>query len=139
MAEALDAAVARYEAADLAWKEACDGEGSVARAKYLVLDDAKETLVREAVRFVKERRPLEPPPLSTREIEVVRLLGAGLSTKEAAQKLFISSKTVETHRARVYAKTGVRGAVGLTLFAIRHGLVSIDVGYASSNANGAAR
>ena len=61
--------------------------------------------------------------LTVRERQVVRLLAAGVSTREAGAQLTISPKTVETHRIRIYSKLGCKNAVELTRFAVRAGLV----------------
>ena len=62
-------------------------------------------------------------PLSPREGEVLRLLASGHSTKEAAAALGLSPKTVETHRAHIMDKLGIRDLAGLVRHAIREGLV----------------
>jgi DNA-binding NarL/FixJ family response regulator len=68
---------------------------------------------------------LAPPtrPLSPREREVLRLLASGRSTKEAAAALGLSPKTVETHRAHIMDKLGIRDLAGLVRHAIREGLI----------------
>ncbi|MGB8167704.1 MAG: response regulator transcription factor [Chthoniobacteraceae bacterium] len=57
--------------------------------------------------------------LSEREIEVLRLLGEGLATRATAERLGLSVKTVETHRARIKEKLGLRTAAELMRFAIQ--------------------
>jgi two-component system, NarL family, nitrate/nitrite response regulator NarL len=61
--------------------------------------------------------------LTTRERQVLRLLAMGVSTREAAARLTISPKTVETHRVRIYEKLGARSVIDLTRIAVRTGLV----------------
>lgn len=63
----------------------------------------------------------EGAPLSEREIEVVRLLAHGYSNKEVAARLEISVKTVETYRARVAEKMGLRSRVDLVRYALQQG------------------
>lgn len=62
--------------------------------------------------------------LSPREIEIIRLITQEFSTAQIAEKLFISPRTVDTHRKNIIAKTGVRTIVGLIRFAYDNGLVS---------------
>ena len=62
-------------------------------------------------------------PLSPREAEVVKLIAEGLSSREIADVLVISPKTVERHRSNVLEKLGLRDRVDLTRYAIRRGLV----------------
>jgi DNA-binding NarL/FixJ family response regulator len=61
--------------------------------------------------------------LTPRERQVLRLLAAGVSTRETASQLTISPKTVETHRVRIYAKLGCKSAIELTRIAVRTGLI----------------
>lgn len=58
-------------------------------------------------RYLPEKRPARPEPLSGRELEVLRLLAAGLSNTEIAKKLFISINTVKTHISHIFAKLEV--------------------------------
>jgi DNA-binding NarL/FixJ family response regulator len=62
-------------------------------------------------------------PLSPREIEIVRLLGMGKSSKEIANELFISVRTVETHRRTINKKLEINSVAGLVRYAIRHRLI----------------
>lgn len=62
--------------------------------------------------------------LSARQLEVLQLLAAGNSTRDIAQRLSVSVKTVETHRAQVMRRLGIRDLAGLVRYAIRVGLVS---------------
>ena len=64
-----------------------------------------------------------PSMLTTREVEIVALIASGLSSKEIATKLFISVKTVETHRANIMDKLGVKNLPELVRYAIRTGIV----------------
>ena len=72
-----------------------------------------------------ERGPDSVPddPLTPRESEVVKLIAEGLTSREIADTLVISEKTVERHRANVLEKLGLRDRVALTRYAIRRGLV----------------
>jgi DNA-binding NarL/FixJ family response regulator len=67
--------------------------------------------------------PGEFDPLTPRELEVVKLVAEGMTTREIAETLVISPKTVERHRANVLEKLGMRDRVDLTRYAIRRGLV----------------
>jgi DNA-binding NarL/FixJ family response regulator len=69
---------------------------------------------------VSEHSPLER--LSRREREIFRLIVAGTGAKEIASRLFISSKTVDTHRTNINRKLGVRTTANLVRFAAAHGI-----------------
>ncbi len=66
-------------------------------------------------------RPLDL--LTDRERDVLRLVARGLSTKEIAARLDISPRTVDTHRANLMRKLGLRSVALLTQFALREGLL----------------
>lgn len=68
------------------------------------------------------RRAGADTPLSRREIDVVRLVCAGLSDQAIAAELFVSVKTVHSHLDRIGAKTGHRRRAELVRFALDHGL-----------------
>lgn len=61
--------------------------------------------------------------LTDREKEVLSLIAREFSTKEIADKLFISTHTVDTHRKNLLSKLQVKNVVGLARFALQHGLV----------------
>jgi DNA-binding CsgD family transcriptional regulator len=68
-----------------------------------------------------DRRMIKDPFLSKREIEILKLLGKGYSSKEVADELFISIHTVETHRRNMLEKTNIRDTSCLVHFAILAG------------------
>lgn len=61
--------------------------------------------------------------LTKREIEILRLVCQQLSTREIAQELFLSPKTVESHKSNLMMKTAVRNIVGLVIYAIQQQIV----------------
>lgn len=65
----------------------------------------------------------QPIKLTPREIDILRLIVEELSTHEIAEKLFISTNTVETHRKNLMAKTGSKNSIGLAKFAMENKLV----------------
>ncbi len=60
---------------------------------------------------------------SQREIEILHLIGEGMTNNEIADKLYLSSRTVEGHRQHLIEKTGVKNAASLISFAYRNGLI----------------
>ncbi len=63
--------------------------------------------------------------LTSREIDVLRLICQQLTAEEIGEKLFISSKTVNGHRNNLLQKTGSRNITGLVMYAVKHGLVEV--------------
>jgi DNA-binding NarL/FixJ family response regulator len=74
------------------------------------------------------RRPssAEPGPqsLSDRQRQTLKMIAEGLSTRQIAERLGISPKTVETHRAELMRRLDIHDVAGLTRFALREGIVS---------------
>lgn len=66
---------------------------------------------------------IEDMPLTDREIEVLHLISEEYSNPEIAKKLFISIRTVDTHRRNLLDKIGVKNTVGLVKYAIKKGLI----------------
>lgn len=67
----------------------------------------------------------EDDRLSDREVEVLVAICQGLSTQEIADKLFISKRTVDKHRANILEKSGCKNTASLVVYAIRNGFVEI--------------
>ncbi len=66
--------------------------------------------------------------LTNREREIVQHVARGMRNAEVAKRLFISEVTVKTHLNNIFQKLGVRDRVGLTLYAIRTGLIGAHEG-----------
>lgn len=64
--------------------------------------------------------------LSAREVEVLQLIALGYTQQEIAERLSLSTKTVETHKARISEKLGTRTRAELVRYAINNGLVQMD-------------
>ncbi|MBB6461545.1 response regulator [Flammeovirga kamogawensis] len=71
--------------------------------------------------FSRKYNPM--PELSKREKEVLHLIGDEYTTKEIADKLFISQNTVETHRKNMFSKLSVKNVAGLIRIAIKNNLL----------------
>jgi len=70
-----------------------------------------------------EEGPQRPDELTPREMEVVKLIAEANTNRQIADALHVSEKTVESHRANVLSKLGMRDRVELVRYAIRRGLV----------------
>ncbi len=73
----------------------------------------------------KESQPSAKTVLTPREREVIQLLAEGKTSKEVAVALKLSVKTAETHRTNLMRKLDLHSVAGLTLYAIRNGIVQI--------------
>ena len=63
------------------------------------------------------------PPLTQREIQVLRLVAAGLTAPQVAARLYLSVRTVENHLRSIYGKLNVSTRAAATRFALEHGLL----------------
>ena len=74
---------------------------------------------------LRAREDAGDEPLSSREREILLLVCRGLSNQEIADRLFISKRTVDKHRANILEKTGCKNTASLVVFAIRSGAVEL--------------
>jgi two-component system response regulator NreC len=104
-----------------------------------VLKEAAESELVEAVRRAAvgdtylnprlgARVAAEPPPgppdgLSEREVEVLRMIALGYTNAEIAEQLYLSVRTVETHRAHIQQKLRLGSRADLVRYALAHGLI----------------
>ena len=94
-----------------------------AEARAGRIDGDAATAVLSAAGHRPTRRPGRPAGLTSREVEVLRLLASGMSNKEIAEHLVISRKTASHHVEHIYAKTGTSNRALASLFAASHGLI----------------
>jgi HD-GYP domain-containing protein (c-di-GMP phosphodiesterase class II) len=87
--------------------------------------DAVDAVLEAAGQPVGQRRD-RPAGLTAREVEVLRLVSRGLSSREIAGRLVISPKTARNHIEHIYTKIGASSRVNASLFAIQHGLLPVD-------------
>ena len=72
---------------------------------------------------LNNNKPENIEHLTSREIEILKLITMEYSTNEIAEKLFISVATVESHRSNLMKKLHVKSAIGMAKYALKHGLV----------------
>lgn len=97
-------------------KKVCSGE------KYFS-SDVTLTLINNSASNQTENNKHLVSNLTEREIEIIQLIAEGLSNKEIGDKLFISHRTVDTHRTNIMKKIDVHNVAGLIRFAINNNLV----------------
>jgi DNA-binding NarL/FixJ family response regulator len=92
------------------------------RGQSFLYPSAVDTLIRDLIERADERGE-DFELLTPRELEVLKLIAEGHTSKEIAAMLVISIKTVDRHRTNMLEKLGMRDRVGLTRYAIRRGLI----------------
>jgi DNA-binding NarL/FixJ family response regulator len=103
---------------------------AVGKGEYFLDSSVSHEVVKKLMKFpLKEAKITDAAygTLTPREQEVMRLLAEGLSTKEVAEKLFISPKTVENHRANIMKKLDLHSSLELFRFAARIGLLDVQL------------
>jgi len=121
--EALKAGASGYVLKSGADDDIVDACRAAMRGQPFLYPSAVSALIRDAIDRADERGKDELGPLSPRELEVLKLIAEGSSSKEIAATLVLSIKTVERHRANILKKLGMRDRVELTRYAIRRGLI----------------
>jgi DNA-binding NarL/FixJ family response regulator len=119
--EALKAGASGYVLKAGADRDIVDACRAAMRGQTFLYQSAVTALVRDFLDRDGDERDFDP--LTPRELEVVKLIAEAHSSKEIAEMLVISIKTVERHRANILEKLGMRDRVELTRYAIRRGLV----------------
>lgn len=120
--EALKAGAAGYVLKSLADRDLVQACRAAVRGEPFLYPGAISVLIRS---YLEQARQGEEPetPLTPREEEILKLVAEGHSSREIADTLFISVKTVERHRANILAKLGMKDRLELTRYAIRTGLI----------------
>jgi DNA-binding NarL/FixJ family response regulator len=119
--DAVDVGAAGYVLKRSADTDLIDAIQAVARGEQFVSPVTERAVIKEWLAGGREDR-LEDP-LTPRELDVVKLIAEAHTNKQIAEALHVSEKTVESHRANVLSKLGMRDRVELVRYAIRRGLV----------------
>jgi DNA-binding NarL/FixJ family response regulator len=82
-----------------------------------------EEVIQEMTLASTRKKETEEAHLTAREIEIVRLIEKEYSNKQIAESLFLSERTVETHRKNIFRKTKTNSVIGLVKYAYEHRLI----------------
>jgi len=126
VSEVLKAGASGYLLKNNALKELPIAIAAVASGKVYLSPGVAELVVEDYVRHVPATGKVAFSTLSAREREVLQLLAEGKTSKEIANALSVSVKTVESHRSQIMDKLGIRTVAELTKFAVREGLTPLD-------------
>ena len=119
--EALRAGASGYVLKSGADRDIVDACRAAMRGESFLYPSAVNALVRDFL--AKDEDAARVEVLTPRELEIVKLIAEGHTTKQIADLLVIATKTVERHRANILEKLGIRDRVELTRYAIRRGLI----------------
>jgi DNA-binding NarL/FixJ family response regulator len=121
--EALKAGASGYVLKSVADRDLVEACRAAIRGKPFLYPGAITSLIRGYLDQTQEGRARAGRTITDREEEVLKLVAEGHSSKEIADLLVISVKTVERHRANLLQKLGLRDRLELTRYAIRVGLI----------------
>ena len=130
IAEAFQAGANGYVVKESASEKLVQGLESIARGDYFLDSSVSHAVVENLMKSpLKETKITDADynTLTPREQEVMRLLAEGMSSKEVAEKLFISPKTVENHRASIMNKLDLHNTIELIRYAAKLGLIDVDL------------
>jgi DNA-binding NarL/FixJ family response regulator len=115
-----------YVLKESAIQEVIEAIGAVQKGELFFSQSVRTQVLHEYVERVRKGSDSSFPSLSVREREVLQLLAEGKSTKDMAGMLYVSVKTVESHRKHIMDKLGLHSIAELTQYAIREGLIQLD-------------
>ena len=130
IAEAFQAGATGYVVKESASERLLQGLKSVAKGDYYLDSSVSHAVVENLMKSPLKAAKITDADYATltpREQEVMRLLAEGLSSKAVAEKLFISPKTVENHRANMMNKLGLHSTIELVRYAAKLGLIDVDL------------
>ena len=119
---AIQAGAAGYLLKDVSPTDLANAIQAVHRGEAQLHPDIARKLMSQFVSLTAEPKAA-PDELTTRELEVLRLIGRGMSNREIARALTISEKTVKTHVSHILSKLHLGDRTQAAIYAYKHGLV----------------
>ncbi len=122
----LEAGASGYLLKDCAFGELAGAIRQVMTGNTYLSPKIADVVVKGYLHKMTESSPTAVDLMTSREREILQLLAEGLTAKEIAAHVYLSIKTVETHRRNIMQKLNMRSVAELTKYAIREGLVALD-------------
>lgn len=122
----LEAGASGYLLKDCAFAELAGAIRQVLAGNTYLSPKIADVVVKGYLHKTDDVAPASGVVLTSREREILQLIAEGLSTKEIAGHIFLSIKTVETHRRNIMEKLDIHSVAELTKYAIREGLISME-------------
>ena len=120
----LEAGADGYLLKNCTYRQLIDAIESVVSGKKYLSDDITEMVIQG---YLDPEEDLESKhDLSEREMEVLKLYAEGKSTREISERLFISVKTVGTHKQHIFEKLGIKSNADMVKYAIKEGLIQLQ-------------
>ena len=128
--DAFKAGASGYITKDTTGEKLVECLNTVTRGEYYMDLAVSHAVVKNLLMAQDDRGKVNVPhydTLTLREQEIMHLIAQGRSTKQIAQKLFISQKTVENHRASIFSKLNIHSTMELVRYAAKYGLIDVDL------------
>jgi DNA-binding NarL/FixJ family response regulator len=124
VAKMIKAGASGYMLKESAFEELIEGLNTLLDGKTFLCNKISKVVFSEYVGMVTNPKAKNGDGLTNREREVLQLVAEGNTTREIAEVLKLSTKTIDSHREHIMEKLGIRNIAGLTKYAIREGLTS---------------
>jgi DNA-binding NarL/FixJ family response regulator len=124
--EMLNAGASGYLLKDCAFHELINAIHSVASNRSYLSPEIADVMIKEFKHVISKESLSAFSLLTPRERQVLQLIAEGKTTKEIAYTLKVSTKTIETYRQQIMDKLDIHSIAGLTKYAVREGLTSIE-------------
>jgi DNA-binding NarL/FixJ family response regulator len=121
--EMIEAGVSAYLLKNVTDKELLDAIRTVSNGKMYFSSEVSEKITTLAVQQQRKLDSADEPKLTDRELEILKLISDELSNAEIASTLYISERTVETHRKNMLRKTNNKSIVGLLKYALENHII----------------
>ena len=128
--KAFQVGVTGYVVKESASERLLQGMDTVLKGEYFMDSSVSHKVVKKLMQFPEKGAKITDASYDTltpREQEIMVLLAEGLSSKEIADKLFISPKTVDNHRSNIFRKLNLHSVIELIRYAARLGIIDVDL------------
>ena len=119
----LEAGASGYLLKKVAGVELANAVRAVHNGEFVFSSSVGKKVLASYLQSPKQSNDFLPDGLTKREVEVLKLIAGGTTNKEIANKLFISIKTVESHRTNIFRKLDIHDRIQAATYAIRKGLI----------------
>jgi len=124
VAKMIKAGAKGYILKESAFEELIEGLNTLQDDRTFLCNKISKVVFSEYVGMVTNSKVINGDGLTGREREVLQLVAEGHTTKEIAEILNLSTKTIDSHREHIMQKLGIRNIAGLTKYAIREGMTT---------------
>jgi DNA-binding NarL/FixJ family response regulator len=104
-------------------KDLKDAIETIMKGKHYFSDEATQSIMMDLVKGKGKSTTMDAVHITDRELEILELIVQEYTNQEIAEKLFISSRTVDAHQRNLLQKTGARNTAGLVKYAFQHNLI----------------